>query len=613
MPGDSIKTGDTVLLVAAAASVAARGNRADGCPSRWLSDQSFIQVDYGPDFHRALKRLAQLRLVVFFASDEHQQYLSEALALLAQRDVNSNLATIVCCSDGIHKSLRLNSRVHQLVYQQDATREYLLHVIDQQLAAVVQRHQIRCRRQAELELFGFMARLNQLDCFKDPQFSEFGQLLCQVAGAQHVLVLTPQQCIFASVALDEHITLESLIPYLPGSGACEQQQQNRPAIRVELERNSPLQQALETLLMQPIGVTLVLPIRCYHEVLGWVILVFDTDVLAQVNASLITLVEKLSEQLGSLLERQQSQARLNTQYQRLKVTLEQLNATREQLYHAEKLSSLGELAAGIAHEVNNPVAYVMGNLGPLNDYVSSMVSLLGLYQQLLTTEPVRAAIASADPDTEVLVLQQAIADRLKQDDLEFIVEDVFSVIQDSRQGLERVCDIVNNLRAFARKDDIRFSAVDLQTVLISAERLLNYQIQGAVTLRNEFDLGDQQEALVWGNAGLLGQVFLNLLQNAIHAVEGAGVIEVSLYQGDRCWNVAVRDNGVGIAPELQTQIFDPFFTTKEVGKGTGLGLSTSYGIVNKHQGNIQLQSQVGVGTEFIVSLPSFANCESPAS
>ena len=118
---------------------------------------------------------------------------------------------------------------------------------------------------------------------------------------------------------------------------------------------------------------------------------------------------------------------------------------------------------------------------------------------------------------------------------------------------------------------------------------------------------------MWGNAGLLGQVFLNLLQNAIHAVEGAGVIEVSLSQGDGCWNVAVRDNGVGIASELQTQIFDPFFTTKEVGKGTGLGLSTSYGIVKKHQGSIELQSQVGVGSEFIVSLPSFADCESPAS
>ncbi len=275
--------------------------------------------------------------------------------------------------------------------------------------------------------------------------------------------------------------------------------------------------------------------------------------------------------------------------------LERLQA---QIVQSEKMASLGQLAAGIAHELNNPSGFIYGNMQMLGECVQGLERLLAFY------EGVRLA-----PD------EQAAARALKDEvDYEHTLGDLHSIIGDCREGAERIRDVVQNLRTFSRLDEAEFKKVDIHDGIESTLRLLSrYFSSGAVTLRREYGLLPMVDCY----AGQLNQVWMNLLANAAHAVKGGGTVSVETESAGDSVVVRVRDTGRGIAPENLSRIFDPFFTTKPVGEGTGLGLSVTYGIVERHGGRIEVESRPGEGAVFTVTIPVNARRgavqESPAA
>ena len=271
----------------------------------------------------------------------------------------------------------------------------------------------------------------------------------------------------------------------------------------------------------------------------------------------------------------------------LKTLNERLEDTKGQLEQSEKMAAIGQLAAGVAHEINNPIGYVRSNLGMLAEYVDGLLSVIDAYAR---TEPVLAAHPALLDD-----LAQAKAGA----DLPFIREDVGGLIRESREGVDRVRKIVENLREFTRLDGADWQYFNLERGLDSTLGILESELRGKVEVVREYAGLPEVECI----AAQINQVFMNLITNAMQAIPERGVITVRTGRaGDAVW-VEIVDDGVGIAPENLQRVFEPFFTTKPVGKGTGLGLSLAYGIVRQHGGNLAVCSEPGSGTTFRVTLP----------
>jgi signal transduction histidine kinase len=271
----------------------------------------------------------------------------------------------------------------------------------------------------------------------------------------------------------------------------------------------------------------------------------------------------------------------NVELANRKTELERLQA---QLVHSEKMASLGQLAAGIAHELNNPAGFIYGNMSVLSECSNSLMKLLAFYDCL----PLPSDVA-----TEIGKLKEEI-------DYNNLAADFFSIIADCREGSERIRDVVQNLRVFSRLDEAEFKKIDLHEGIDSTTRLLS-RYYGESRIILERDYGDLP--LVSCYAGQLNQVWMNLLVNAAQAVSGEGRVQIRTRLEGGTVLVAISDTGCGITPEHQNKIFDPFFTTKPVGEGTGLGLSIIYGIIERHGGSIKVESELGEGTTFTVSIP----------
>jgi two-component system, NtrC family, sensor kinase len=270
-----------------------------------------------------------------------------------------------------------------------------------------------------------------------------------------------------------------------------------------------------------------------------------------------------------------------------------LREAQAALVQSEKLASLGQLAAGIAHEINNPIAYVANNLAVLRRDVPAALEVLDRYRAG------REALRSVAPDSvaEVERLEESI-------DLPYIRDSLPRLFERSLDGLKRVRDIVRNLRDFARLHEADFKEADLNADLQSTLEIIGHEIKkNAIQVRTS--LAGLPPVLC--HPGKINQVFLNVLMNAIQASESGGVIEVSTRVDEAAPEggvvVEIQDNGCGIKPEHRPHIFDPFFTTKPVGQGTGLGLSVGYGIIRDHGGSIEVESEVGRGTLFRIRLP----------
>ena len=276
-----------------------------------------------------------------------------------------------------------------------------------------------------------------------------------------------------------------------------------------------------------------------------------------------------------------------------------LREVQEKLLHSERMASIGQLAAGVAHEINNPIGYVHSNLGTLQEYVNNLFGLIELFQSVVHGSPGIAAERKA----ELEQLRRSI-------DFEFLQHDLPQLLAESREGIDRVRRIVQDLRDFSRADRMEsWSLYDLHRGLESTIGIVWNEVKYKAELTREFGALPLVECL----PSQLNQVFMNILVNAAQAIEEHGKIRVATgTEGDKVW-VEIADNGSGIAPEQLGRIFDPFFTTKPVGKGTGLGLSISYGIVQKHHGEIQVSSTPGAGTTFRIVLPRQQPRPEPAS
>jgi signal transduction histidine kinase len=309
----------------------------------------------------------------------------------------------------------------------------------------------------------------------------------------------------------------------------------------------------------------------------------------------------MQENLTSASQLEQAKNELENRVEQrtaeLKQTLKELQTTQAQLVQKEKMSSLGQLVAGVAHEINNPVSFIHGNLNYVQEYTQNLLAFVELQRQY-----------NSAPAPEILKAAEDI-------DLEFLQADLPKILSSMKSGTERISQIVLSLRNFSRMDEAEFKTVDIHAGIDSTLMILQHRLQ-ATAARPEIevikDYGNLP--LVACYAGQLNQVFMNILVNAIDALEERHDEEIknNPYQiiirtdivNTKWIEVALADNGIGMPSSIQQRVFDPFFTTKPIGKGTGMGMSICYKIIaENHQGKLECRSTPNIGTEFIIQIP----------
>ncbi|PSB30017.1 histidine kinase [filamentous cyanobacterium Phorm 46] len=300
-------------------------------------------------------------------------------------------------------------------------------------------------------------------------------------------------------------------------------------------------------------------------------------------------VEERTEELS------QKNHELQSAYNQLADALHNLQQTQAQLIQAEKMSSLGQMVAGIAHEINNPVSFIYSNLEHASNYSQDLLRLVKLYQKQYP-----------NPNGAIQAETEAI-------DLDFMAEDFSKLIHSMKNGADRIRQIVQSLRNFSRLDESSLKFANIHEGIDSTLAIINQRLESKIEVIKDY--GDLPKVKCY--AALLNQVFMNIIDNAIWAVEERKVnskASSNATERPTIWihtetidtelvRIGIRDNGTGIPPELKSKIFDPFFTTKDVGKGTGLGLTVCYQLIEKHKGNLEVVSELGEGTEFCITLP----------
>lgn len=303
------------------------------------------------------------------------------------------------------------------------------------------------------------------------------------------------------------------------------------------------------------------------------------------------------KQKTELLEKSEKKYRLLAESleEEVEKKAQEIKAAQTQLMHQDKLASIGQLAAGVAHEINNPMGFVSSNLQTLKEYVSDLSTLVEKFQAYIK---VAGEMKSDDHGliSEGLDELRTFADSI---DLEYILEDMPSLLSESMDGADRINKIVSDLKDFAHPGEESPCFADVNSCIESTMNIVWNELKYKATVTKSFGKISQ----IFCYPRQLNQVLMNLLVNAANAIENKGNIDLLTRETDGFVELLVTDTGCGIPEENLSRIFDPFFTTKEVGKGTGLGLNLVYNIVKKHNGTIDVESVVGKGTTFIVRLP----------
>lgn len=268
----------------------------------------------------------------------------------------------------------------------------------------------------------------------------------------------------------------------------------------------------------------------------------------------------------------------------LRKTNEDLKRTESQLVQSEKMSSLGQMVAGIAHELNNPINFISGNVDIVEEYIEDIKKAIHASIELIkSNDKLREQIESLNDELEI----------------DYKVDDLGKIASSIRTGSERAAEIIQGLRTFSRLDEAQLKETDIQQDIDLTLMLLRNQYKDRIQIHKEY--GDVPPFRCFSSQ--LNQVYMNLLQNAIHAIEGKGDIWIRTRHDGSHLFIEIQDSGKGISEKVRAKIFDPFFTTKPVGKGTGLGLAVTYGIVDRHGGQIEVESKEGKGTLFRVKIP----------
>jgi signal transduction histidine kinase len=304
-----------------------------------------------------------------------------------------------------------------------------------------------------------------------------------------------------------------------------------------------------------------------------------------------SLLEEKSRALHLASESLQTEHR---RVQRRNKELEQahsaLQDAQAQLIRSEKLASVGQLAAGVAHEINNPIGFIMSNLGTLGNYTNVLSNLISGYR--------RYAASARNESVQAEILAELAACEA-QEDIEFILADIGGLLHDSIEGCRRVKDIVQGLKSFSRIDDAQMAEQNLHAGIESTLKVVSNEIKYNCEVVTDFG----ELPPIYCNLAQLNQVFMNLILNAAQAMESPGTLTITTRRENNDAVLRFKDTGTGIPAEKLSSIFDPFFTTKPIGSGTGLGLSISIGIVEDHGGTIEVESEVNRGTEFVIRLP----------
>ena len=309
------------------------------------------------------------------------------------------------------------------------------------------------------------------------------------------------------------------------------------------------------------------------------------------NASLEN--QKLVREQNVVLEKkvQERTEELQSANSTLNITLTNLKDTQSQLVDAEKMAALGQLTAGIAHEINNPINFVTSNIKPLELDINDLKEIITRYEEI-------------DFDKDVKAQVEEIESFKKQIDLNFVNNEISSLLSGISEGAKRTAEIIRSLRNFSRVDETDMKPIDLNEGLQSTLVLVRNNLPDNLTVIKEYGNLPKVECL----PGKINQVFMNLVSNAIQAIKTKEVqqdeefLTIKTWYVDQQVKISIKDTGIGMTEEVKHRIFEPFFTTKDIGEGTGLGLSIVFSIIEKHKGHIEVLSKIGVGTEFIITL-----------
>ncbi|WP_338293565.1 sensor histidine kinase [Planctobacterium marinum] len=320
-----------------------------------------------------------------------------------------------------------------------------------------------------------------------------------------------------------------------------------------------------------------------QDKVGWLVFVLDQEML---DEETLYVLDTAKSHIRAGILRRVDERKLEQKNRQLSKAITRLETAQTQLVHSEKMASLGQLSAGVAHEINNPIGFILSNHRVMQDYINDLKSFLtDLKQQASENQQLDSAVLSKLCD---------------EHDIEFLMEDIESLVKDNEDGAEKVADIVNSLKNFSHSGDAEHQNVDIADCISKARKVAGNVLKNDRQLLLQLP---EQIPPVNGNASQLQQVLINLLVNAAHATEENGKITVSVRESDNHLNVAVADNGCGMDETTLNRLFTPFFTTKDIGVGTGLGLSVSHGIIEAHGGDILVESEPGKGSVFTLVLP----------
>ena len=297
-------------------------------------------------------------------------------------------------------------------------------------------------------------------------------------------------------------------------------------------------------------------------------------------------MSRLNQEVNNL------QRNLIREKKKLQQTLTELKETQQMLIHSEKMNAMGKLVAGVAHEINNPISFVYGNVHSMVEFSDDIMQSYGDLENLIKTYQ----------NDEMSLAANQIRQKY---DIDYLMTDIVDMSSETKKGLERVKKIVEDLRTFSRLDESEVKRVDLVDNLKSTLRIAGVESKYRNT---EFKLEVPDELYIECYPGQLNQALLNILINAIQAADNNGEVRISLKENELDVQFSIQDTGCGIPLEIADKIYEPFFTNKPVGSGTGLGLSISYKIIKDlHKGSIEFESEVGIGTKFTITIPKKIN------